>query len=143
LWFLDQLEPNSPAYNIPVRVRISGLLNLDALELSLREVIRRHESLRTSFVKKNGEAVQVVSDGKAFTLPLMNLQDLTQEQQSIEAQRLTEEVAQQPFDLAEGLLIRACLLRLSNTEHSALLTVHHIVSDGWSMTVLLREVAAL
>ena len=143
LWFLDQLEPNSPAYNIPVRVRISGTLNVGALEKSLSEVIRRHESLRTVFEKKNGEAVQMVSTGKAFIVPLVDLECLTEEQQSTEAKKLTEAVAQLPFDLAGGLLIRVCLLRLNSKEHVALLTVHHIVSDGWSMTVLLREVAAL
>ncbi|HXM49299.1 MAG TPA: condensation domain-containing protein, partial [Pyrinomonadaceae bacterium] len=143
LWFLDQLEPHSPAYNIPVRVRLSGSLNVAALEQSLGEVIRRHESLRTVFGKKNGEVVQVVSTGQVLNVPLIDLQYLTDEEQSTEAKRLMEEAARLPFDLARDLLLRACLVRLNSTEHFALLTVHHIVSDGWSMAVLLREVTAL
>jgi len=143
LWFLDQLEPGSPFYNIPVAVRLQGELQLEVLENSLTEIIRRHEVLRTSFPDKNGEPYQQVNDCKPIKLALVDLRGLTAEGREAEVARLRSAETRRPFDLSAGPLLRARLLRLEEKEHVALLTLHHIVSDGWSMGVLVREVASL
>jgi amino acid adenylation domain-containing protein len=144
LWFLDKFEQGSSFYNLPAMVRISGAtLDVSALEKSLREVTRRHEVLRTTFTIVAGQPVQVISPESNFTLPLIDLSRLPSTQRDAEAQRHAREEAQGAFDLSAGPLVRARLLRLSAEEHLLLLTMHHIVSDGWSMGVLVREVAAL
>jgi amino acid adenylation domain-containing protein len=143
LWFLDQLEPGLPVYNIPEAIRLSGRLDAEALRRALNEVVRRHESLRTTFVVKDGRPVQSIAPSLALALPVLDLRDLPEGVREEEARRLAREEAQRPFDLSAGPLVRASLLRLGEEEHVALLTVHHIVSDGWSMDVLVRELAAL
>jgi len=143
LWFLEQLEPGSSAYNIPAAVRLTGSLDVVALEQSLQEIVQRHEALRTTFAMVSGEPIQVISPVLALTLPLVDLHSLPEAQQEAEVERLATESAQQPFDLAMGPLLRATLLNLGEAEHVLLLTMHHIVSDGWSMGVLIRELAAL
>jgi amino acid adenylation domain-containing protein/FkbM family methyltransferase len=143
LWFLDQLEPNNPFYNVPTGVRLRGNLNIDALERTLSEIVRRHEVLRTSFIIVAGEARQVIGAVTAIKLPLEDLSQLTVEEREQEAERRASEEAREPFDLSRGPLLRARLLRLAADEHVLLVTMHHIVSDGWSMGVLLREVSAL
>jgi amino acid adenylation domain-containing protein len=143
LWFLDQLEPGNPLYNIPSVVHLRGHLRLDALERSLNEVVRRHESLRTSFALVDEQPVQIIAPAEPVTLPVFNLESLTEPEREAEAQRLAGVEAQKGFDLESGPLWRASILRLDETEHVLLLTMHHIVSDGWSMGVLVREVAAL
>ncbi|HSN85376.1 MAG TPA: condensation domain-containing protein, partial [Thermoanaerobaculia bacterium] len=140
LWFLDQLEPGSPAYNLAAAVRLSGRLNVPALEESLREVVRRHEALRTTFGLQNGEPVQLVSSEVRLDLPVL---DLRGSGAAGEAARLAAEEARRPFDLSRGPLLRTLLLRLAEHEHSLVLTLHHTVSDGWSLGVLVHEVAAL
>ena len=141
LWFLDQLEPGSNAYNMGASVRLQGTLDLTALEQSFREVIRRHESLRTRFGVVNGVPVQVIDEAPEFNLPVLDLS--TEDDRQATARRVATEESQRPFDLSAGPLLRASVLRLSDQENVLLCTMHHIISDGWSMGVLIRELTAL
>ena len=143
LWFLQQLEPESTAYNLPLAVRLSGALDRSALQRSLSEIVRRHEALRTTFATAAGEPVQVIHPAVAVSLPLIDLSRLGETVREGEAERLSREEAGQVFSLERGPLLRARLIKESEQEHVALLTMHHIVSDGWSMGVLIKEVAAL
>ncbi|HEX8923088.1 MAG TPA: condensation domain-containing protein, partial [Pyrinomonadaceae bacterium] len=143
LWFLDQLDAGSPFYNIPAALRLKGQFDRQLLERSLNEVIDRHEALRTTFTVVERQPVQVISPELRLTVPLISLESLPLAEREAEALRLFEEDARAPFDLKRGPLMRAKLLRLSEEEHVLLMTMHHIVSDGWSMGVLIREVAAL
>jgi amino acid adenylation domain-containing protein len=146
LWFLDQLEPGSPAYNIPLAVRLTGELPVDLLERIFAEVVRRHESLRTTFTVKAGRPVQVIAPVPAMVPPDVAVTDLSHqpaESREETARAAALEEARRPFDLQRGPLLRLRLVRLAEREHLLLVTLHHIVSDGWSMNVLLREVAAL
>src|SRR4028119_2106154 len=143
LWFLDRLSPENPAYNLPAAVRLQGQLNLSALQQTLNEIVRRHEVLRTAFAEVDGEPVQVISPSLDFALSVVNLQHLPETEQQAEIEQRTLEEAQRPFDLTRDPLLRGTLLQLSPEEYVLLLTIHHIISDGWSMGVLVREVAAL
>ena len=143
LWFLDQLEPGSPAYNVPAAIRLQGRLDEQALERSLNEVVRRHEILRTTFVQVEQQPVQVIIPFLNIALPLVDLRGLDAAQQSVVAERVSYQEGQQPFQLERGPLLRVSLLRLQEQEHILLLNMHHIVSDGWSMGVLARELNAL
>jgi len=137
LWFLHELEPSSSFYNVPVAVRLRGRLQIDAMQRTLNEIVRRHESLRTSFPSVDAQPVQSIAPTLVLDLPLM---DVSTEH---EAQRRATEEARLPFNLATGPLIRASLVRLGAEDHVLLVTMHHIVSDGWSMGVLIKEVGAL
>ncbi|HEY9401549.1 MAG TPA: amino acid adenylation domain-containing protein, partial [Pyrinomonadaceae bacterium] len=139
LWFLDQLEPHSPAYNIPATVRFNGALNIHALEQSLNEVTARHESLRTTFGTAGTEPVQIISPPRPVTLALIDAAALGEAQ----IERLVAVEAARPFDLTRGPLLRACLLGTGKDEYLLVLTMHHIISDGWSTGVLVREAATL
>ena len=143
LWFLDRVEPGTPAYNLPAAVRLEGALDAAALERSLSEMVRRHESLRTTFAVEVGEPVQVVGPPSPLALPLTDLEHLPESRREGEALRLTREETRRPFDLSAGPLLRARLLKLSDEEHVLLLTMHHIIGDGWSTGILVREAAAL
>ncbi|MEG4144509.1 amino acid adenylation domain-containing protein [Microcoleus sp. Pol12B5] len=143
LWFLDQLQPGNPGYNIPAAVRLKGALNVAVLEQTFQEIIKRHEALRTTFNSVEGRPAQVIISSFNFTLPIVNLRELSQAEREAEAMRLAAEEARQPFDLTKWPLLRVTLLHLDETEYLLLLTVHHIVADGWSMGVLVREVVAL
>ncbi|HSG38002.1 MAG TPA: amino acid adenylation domain-containing protein, partial [Thermoanaerobaculia bacterium] len=143
LWFLDRLRPGDPAYNIPDALRVRGVLSRALLEAVLGEVVRRHEALRTTFEEREGQPVQVVAPPRPWRLPLADLSALPEEARRAEAVRVAGEEAARPFDLGRGPLLRTMLLRLDEAEHALLLTMHHIVSDGWSMGVLVREVGAL
>jgi amino acid adenylation domain-containing protein len=143
LWFLNQLEPSSPAYNISTAVHLRGALNLNTFERSLNEVVRRHEALRTTFVLEGDRPVQRIAPALTVALPLVDLSNCAADMRAAETARLMREEARRPFDLARGPLLRAAVLRLSEREHVALITMHHIVSDGWSMGVLIREMATL
>jgi amino acid adenylation domain-containing protein len=143
MWFLDQLEGENPAYNIARAVRLVGSLQVAALEQSLNEIIRRHETLRTTFTAVDGQPFQVIAPILTLTLSVVDLTQLPETQRSAEAERLTIQEAQRPFDLTSGSLLRAQLLRLAPQEHWFLLTIHHIVSDGWSSGVFMKELAAL
>jgi len=143
LWFLDQLQPGSPFYNLCGAVRIAGQLNLTALTQSLNEILKRHEALRTRFVMADGHPVQVIAPVSNLTLPVIDLSEQSEAEREIEVKRLATEEARSPFDLSQELLLHAKLLRLAEVEHMLLLTTHHIVFDGWSMGVFMRELAAL
>ena len=143
LWFFEQLEPGTNAYNVPLAVRLSGDLDAGALARALGEVVRRHEALRTRFEAAGGEPEQVIDEGAELALEERDLRDLPHDLREAEAQRLMEAEAREPFDLAAGPLLRARLLRLDETEHILLFTMHHIVSDNWSMGVLMTEVSTL
>jgi len=143
LWFIDQLEPGSPVYNLPSAVRLTGRLDVAALEQTVGEIVRRHEILRTTFETKGREPVQVVHPFEGFALPVVDLSRLDEEAREAEARRLAATETQTPFDLGRGPLMRASLLRLGEGEHVLLVTMHHVISDGWSVGVLVREVAAL
>jgi amino acid adenylation domain-containing protein len=143
LWFLEQLETEAHPYNIPGAVRLSGQLDVNALELSLNEIIRRHEVLRTTFVVHENEPWQHIAPSLTLKLPVVNLTRLTEADREIEARRFLIQQAEQPFDLARGPLLRAALLKLDNDEHVLLVNMHHIIFDGWSITILIKELAAL
>ncbi len=141
-WFLEQWQPGTAAYNIPVPLRLGGALQAEAMERALNAVVARHEALRTTFVMTDGQLAQVIAPTLALSLPTTDLQSLPMAEREAAAQRLMAEEVRQPFDLARGPLLRAHLLRLAEAEHLLLLTLHHIVGDGWSLDVLLRELAA-
>jgi amino acid adenylation domain-containing protein/FkbH-like protein len=143
LWFLDQLEPGSNAYNMGAAVRLQGTLDLTALEQSFTQVIWRHESLRTRFGVVNGVPVQLIDEAPEFTLPVLDLSTVAEGQREAEARRVATEESQCSFNLAAGPLFRVKVLRLSEQEHVLLCTMHHIISDGWSMEVLTRELTTL
>jgi len=143
LWFLHELEPDNPAYNIARAVHLSGPPNTAALEQSLNESVQRHEALRTTFSAVEGRPVQVIATEQTLQLPTIDLRLLPEHDRESEAQRLAEEEIRRPFDLAQGPLIRTTLLRLDQEEHILLLAMHHIVSDGWSMGIMFREISVL
>ena len=143
LWFINQLEPGSSVYNFPAAVRLKGPLNVKALKQSLDELVKRHEALRTTFAIVDGRPVQVIAPLLTLTLPIVDLRELPESERESEVQRLARNEAQRPFDLAEGPLVRTTVLRLGDSEHVGLLTMHHIVSDGWSTGILIREMAVL
>ncbi|MEH2283662.1 MAG: amino acid adenylation domain-containing protein [Nostoc sp.] len=151
LWFINQLNPDSPTYNIPIVISLKGCVNLTALEDSLNEIIRRHEVLRTSFAVVDGQPVQVVNQAVPLTLAVEDLRSLsdigspleTLGDRTQEAQRLAIEFAQQPFDLSCQSLLRAKILKLNDKNYQLLVTLHHIIADGWSIGLLIKELAAL
>ncbi|HEX6292480.1 MAG TPA: amino acid adenylation domain-containing protein [Herpetosiphonaceae bacterium] len=143
LWFLDQLQPHSPFYNVPLAVRLSGQLDRAGLEQSLSAVLRRHEALRTTFSEVAGAPRQVIAPAATIDLTVVDLRGLPAFEREQEARRLAAIEARRPFDLQHGPLLHAALLRLDDAEHVLILTLHHIVADGWSLGVLLREMAAL
>ncbi|HZH15045.1 MAG TPA: amino acid adenylation domain-containing protein, partial [Archangium sp.] len=144
LFFLDQLEPNNPTYNIPAAIRLEGALDRTALERSFSEIVRRHEALRTTFQADPQEGVvQVISPPASLSLPATDLSGLPESERETEVLRLAQEEARRPFDLAQGPLLRVALLRLGEHQHVLLVTMHHIVSDGWSVSLLSRELSAL
>ncbi len=143
LWFLDQMAPGSPFYNMPCLVKLSGALDRALVQRSLDEIVRRHESLRTTFVAGDGEPVQVVGPAFAVSLPYTDLSTLTEAEREPRAQELALAQKRTAFDLATGPLIRAELLRLEQRQHLLMLTVHHTVGDGWSMGLLVNELTQL
>jgi aspartate racemase len=142
-WFINQLEPESAAYNTPAAVRLRGRLKVEALERTLNEIIRRHEILRTTYEAVEGKAYQVIHDAQPFRLPVFDLSSLPETGREEEARRLAAAEALRPFDLTRGPVMRASLLRLDGADHVLLLTIHHIACDGWSTGILIREVAQL
>ena len=143
LWFLDRLEPDSAVYNIPMGLRLKGELNVPVLQRCLDEILRRHEALRTHFEALNGQPRQVIEPVAALPTPLVDLSGMPQPEWEADAMRVCNEEARRPFDLRHDLMLRAKLLRLGESQHVLLLTTHHIASDGWSLGVLLRELATL
>jgi amino acid adenylation domain-containing protein len=143
LWFLDRLEPNQAIYNVPYAVSMKGPLNVDGLRFALDRIVQRHESLRTVFAYRTGAAVQIVLE--SLDLPIAST-DLTEKEEADRERRASEMLsveASRTFDLERGPLIRALLIKLGDLEHVFMLTMHHIVSDGWSLAVLNRELSIL
>ncbi|HEX2207374.1 MAG TPA: non-ribosomal peptide synthase/polyketide synthase [Longimicrobium sp.] len=143
LWFLDRLEPENPFYNLAAALRLGGALHVPALERALGEIVRRHETLRTTFADVGGTPVQVIAPFAGFTLPVEDLSALDAGARDAEVRRRATQEGLRPFDLAAGPLFRAGLLRLAGDDHVLLLAMHHVVSDAWSMGVLYRELSAL
>jgi amino acid adenylation domain-containing protein/FkbM family methyltransferase len=143
LWFLDQLEPDSPFYNSPIAMRLTGQLNVRALKQTLSEIVRRHEVLRTTFPVINGKPAQVIAPSTELLFIVKDLSEVEPAQRELEARRIAVQEAEKPFDLAKGPLFWGTLLRLAEDEHIVILAIHHIVSDGWSKGVLVREVGIL
>ena len=143
LWFVNQLNPDSAVYNIPGMVRLEGALNLDALERVINEIVRRHEVLRTRIEVEAGEPAQVINEWEPWKLEVLDLTRLSLEEREAEINRRERTESETGFDLGRGPLLRVKVLKLEEEEHVLLYTMHHIVSDGWSMEILYREVAAL
>ncbi|WP_316187407.1 non-ribosomal peptide synthetase [Bradyrhizobium sp. SZCCHNRI2014] len=143
LWILEQLGLAGSAYNITAAVRLEGVIDVTALELAFGEVIRRHEVLRTRFVTVDGTAAQIIGPAGSFCLEQEDLSEFAPTEVVAEMERRVEAEAARHFDLTQDKLIRAVLLKLSGKDHVVLVTMHHIVSDGWSMGVLIREIGAL
>ncbi|MFP2934097.1 condensation domain-containing protein, partial [Pyxidicoccus sp. 3LG] len=142
LWFLDQLQPGSASYNIPWALKLNGKLEANALRDALRALVQRHEALRTTFAVRDGEPTQHIHGEPRLELPVLDLSGLDDSSRDAEARRLAHEEAQRPFDLAQGPLVRTTLVRLAPEQHLLLVTLHHIVSDGWSIAVMVRELGA-
>ncbi|MGA9377367.1 MAG: amino acid adenylation domain-containing protein, partial [Phormidium sp.] len=143
LWFIDQFEPNSTLYNIPIALHLVGTIDVDALEKSFQEIIQRHEALRTNFLNFAGQSTQIIHNETNWKLLVVDLQHLSTTEQEIALQELIQLQTTQSFDLAKESLIRSSLVVLSQTEQVLLICVHHIVSDGWSMGVFVSELTAL
>jgi amino acid adenylation domain-containing protein len=143
LWFLDRLEPGSAAYNIPCAFRMTGPLDLAGFERAVNAITERHEVLRTSFHTVEGQPLQVISPRPSVVVRRLDLSALPEAEREAEASRLATEEAARPFDLARGPLLRVSLLRLGCEEYVALCTMHHIISDGWSSGLLMKELSAL
>ncbi|MCU0507750.1 MAG: amino acid adenylation domain-containing protein [Anaerolineae bacterium] len=143
LWFLDQLEPGGSLYNIPSAVRLNGTLDLKALRRTFEALVVRHESLRTTFETVDGKPMQVIGPPAPLALPVVDIGETGLGLEEDAVTRFAVEEARKPFDLARGPLLRAMLLRLSDADHVLLLTMHHIISDGWSTGVVIREFAQL
>lgn len=143
LWFLDQLNPGSAAYNMPTALRIKGDLDLDVLERSLKEVIRRHEILRTTFDQQDGLPVQIIAPDIAVSLGVKHINGQPESQLGEIIQGMINAEAERPFDLSTGPLLRMSVIKCADHDYVLQLTVHHIVADAWSMRVLLNELMSL
>jgi len=143
LWFIDRLVPGTPAYNVPSAVRFEGPLAVPALARTIAEVVRRHEVLRTRFESGAEGPVQVIDPPAPPALPVIDLEALPAPRRTPEADRVASAEARRPFDLERGPLLRTLLLRLAPADHRLVVNLHHIVSDGWSTGVLVREVGTL
>lgn len=144
LWFLEQLVPDTPIYNMASAIQLKGKLNVTALEEVLREIVRRHETLRTTFTTdENGNPIQVIHETLPFDLPKQEVMGETEEEKQKEIERLVQEEIRIPFNLEKGPLIRAKLLVISEEEHVLIFTMHHIISDSWSLGIFAREMATL
>ena len=143
LWFLDQLQPGSVVYHLPTIIRVSGRFDLAALEKTFTEIVRRHEILRTTFTTIDGQPQQIVAPPAPVPLPVVDLSNRPGEVPEAEIRRLMHAEVRRPFDLSTGPLMRTLVIRLSDKEHIVIATMHHIISDGWSNMILVREINAL
>ena len=143
LWFLDQMMPGTPNYNMPAAIEFHGQIDFAALEFSLNTVVERHESLRTAFLEIDGVPMQLIQAPTENVLKVIDISGLGAMQKASERERLTREEASKPFDLRSGYLFRWMLMKLSVAHHVMLVTLHHIVSDDWSHGVLMREISML
>src|SRR5688572_5576065 len=143
LWLIDKFAETGAVYHIARAVRLHGALNYGALSAALDTIVDRHEALRTTFRQIDGEVVQVIASSARFALEVVDLSGGSHEECEAEVRRQAEKEMRERMDLNTGPLLRGRLLRLHAAEHVLLLTLHHIVSDGWSMGILIREVGAL
>ncbi|MBK3476151.1 non-ribosomal peptide synthetase [Pseudomonas sp. MF6751] len=143
LWITWQLDPHSSAYTIPGALHLRGELDEDALRHSFQQLIQRHEALRTRFYERDGQAFQRVEATADFELPIIDLSDLPNTEREARAQQVREDQACSPFDLEKGPLLRVTLVRLGDEEHQLLVTLHHIIADGWSLNILIDEFSRL
>jgi amino acid adenylation domain-containing protein len=143
LWFIHELNPDRPIYNSPAAVRLTGSLNIPAFRQSLNEILQRHEALRTRFILAEGKPVQAIASNLTLQIPLVDLENLPASEREPEVLRLANQEVKLPFDLAQPPLIRVTLLKLSQTDHVALFTIHHIATDGWSIGILIQELSTL
>ncbi|WP_045055626.1 non-ribosomal peptide synthetase [Aliterella atlantica] len=143
LWFLCQLAPNNPFYNVSAAIRLNGYLNINALEQTFNEIVRRHEVLRTTFEMVEGQLNQVVAEEASLTFKFIDLRYQAAKEQDTEVRQKAIALSQRPFDLAADLLLRVTLFQLNATEHILLLSLHHIIADGWSIGVLISEISTL
>src|SRR6185503_9341724 len=143
MWFLDLYAPNSHYYTIATAVQLTGPLNVQALEQSFTESIRRHQVLRTNFVMLGDHPVQFINPAGPETLPVIDLSEISIDRRVEHAERIAAEESQRAFDLTNDKLVRLSLLRLDHDKHVLLLAMHHIISDGWSIGILIRELSIL
>ncbi|TNC87021.1 MAG: non-ribosomal peptide synthetase [Alcanivorax sp.] len=143
LWFIDQLQSGSASYNISAALRLKGALDVEALRMSFDDIVRRHEVLRTTFVSEEGQGRQVINEHQRWELPTISLEPLSTEEQEEVIKARFKGDAHTSFDLINGPLLRTRLIRLSSIEHVIIVSMHHIISDGWSMGVFIREMALL
>ncbi|WP_447971452.1 amino acid adenylation domain-containing protein [Nitrospira sp. M1] len=143
LWFLTELDQSSPFYNIPIALKFTGLLDVPAMEWSLQEIVRRHDVLRATFPSSGGKPVQVINEKSNLELARTDLSKLDEKEQKSAVQQLAVDEAQQAFDLAHGPLVRMKLLHLNKETSVLFVTMHHIVADGWSVGILVRELGSM
>ena len=143
LWFLDQMEPNSPFYNIPEAARIQGKFDVDVIRKSLNQIVNRHESLRTNFDEKDGKPILIVHSQIEVNFQFDDLSVLDKEDREDQAQKIADREAQTPFILKSGPLWRMRIVKMDETDHMLLMTTHHIISDDWSSQVLIGEIIVL
>jgi len=143
LWFLDRVDPGTAVYNIPQAFRLEGPLRIELIARALQEIVQRHEALRTTFGSTDGTPLQLVASSLSIDLPTLDLRHLPEAERLIEAQRLADQEAREPFSLEKGPLLRASLLVLGAEDHVLLFNVHHIVCDGWSLALLFHEMSEL
>lgn len=143
LWFLDQLEPNSPFYNISVAFRLKGNLNIQVLQQAIDAIVAHHEILRTNYVAENGNPIQVIAASQSVELQIMDLQQYEEAERERKVQELLLQEGQRPFNLASDSMLRSCLLQLKPQEHVLLVIMHHIASDNWSMGILWEQLGEL
>lgn len=141
LWFLDQFEPQSPLYLLPAALRLKGPLNVKALEQSLNEMVRRHEALRTTFGMASDGPIQLVHEPRDWKMGFTDLESFSEQEREDIAASLVQQESETPIDLVQGPLLRTQLLRLAQDDHIFIVTMHHIISDGWSMQIFVRELA--
>ncbi|OUS05847.1 hypothetical protein A9Q81_03635 [Gammaproteobacteria bacterium 42_54_T18] len=143
MWFIEQLMPANSTFHIPAALILNGVLDREALRKSFELLVERHESLRTVFETDGDEAIQIVKDLESFRLPYTDLTDFPKADRQSKAKEIAEADIQTGFDLAQGPMIRAQLLQLDDNQHALVMVMHHIVSDGWSMEIFVKEMAAL
>jgi hypothetical protein len=143
MWFLWQMEPDSPAYNVGGMARLRGVLHVEHFEAALQALIVRHETLRTTFPSIDGVARHQVHAETGVRMGWQDFSKLPADQRASNVQQLADDEAHQPFDLESGPLLRACLVKAAEREHYFVLTLHHIVTEGWAMDIFARELSAL
>jgi amino acid adenylation domain-containing protein len=143
LWFIDQLDPGTPAFNIPAAVRLLGALDVKVLEKCFDEIIKRHEALRTSFAADDGLPVQVIAPSLKFEVPVIDFRHFPEEERMAQVEKLVTSECQRSFDLTRSPLMRATLVVLGEQDHVLVMMMHHIIGDVWSVRVVMKELAAL